>query len=368
MLGIVNRTRSARSTLLYSEEKVLQGRASCLSVENFLKSKEHLSIPEKVDRLQMLATLNNIAEKKIAHIFLTFDHRDQLTDKNIVEMAGRYMNAAGLGRQPYIVYRHHDTWHPHAHIVSTFVDASGKLIKTPLRLLKELKQLTSAWEEEYSLIKNRRVTELELNRGSSLHAQKVEHSHSALKKSISDVLDIVFEGYNYRNLHEYNALLRECNVIADTGNEGTRLNRNRGLVYGVLNENGERVSRGIRASDFYLKPTLLNLEKKFALNASLSERSRQRVETAVAWSLAGKAPAWTQFRDSLSKEGINIVVQEKEKGGAPEIYFIDHQEKAVFSGESLGSQYTLDALQQKLTQQIEQDDATIQRHHLRIHL
>jgi hypothetical protein len=35
------------------------------------------------------------------------------------------MAEMGYKEQPYIIYRHHDTAHPHIHIVSTCVDETG---------------------------------------------------------------------------------------------------------------------------------------------------------------------------------------------------------------------------------------------------
>jgi len=369
MLSKITRTKSARKTLLYSETKLTEGKASLLAAENFLKNKESLSFHEKLDRLQDLASLNDTAEKKIAHIFLTFHRQDQLSDKHIVELAKRYMDSAGMGRQPYLVYRHFDTWHPHAHIVSSFILPSGKLLDLKRDQLRELVQFTKTLEDEFSLVKNGHIHEEVIkNMFNEEHAQKIMYGQLDSMSAITSVLKVVLEKYKFHTLDEYNALLRECNLKAEKGNVGTRLYNNKGLAYVVLDEDGHRISRGIKASAFYLKPTLSNLEKKFTLNASSSDPSRQRIQTAIEWTLAGKAPDWKLFQDSLCKEGINVLVQEKEKGYSPEIYFIDHQEKAVFSGESLGSQYTLSALQQRFVQHVNQEEVDIQKHHLRLHL
>src|SRR6185503_20239621 len=170
MFAKINRTKSARKTLLYSERKLVEGKATCLAAENFLKNKEDMSFHDKLDRLQQLSSLHETAEKKIAHIFLTFHKNDQISDAHIVELGSRYMTAAGMGSQPYIVYRHFDAWHPHAHIVSTFVQPSGKLIDPRRASLIELNQLTREWEQEFSLIKNRRISDEEIKTFNQEHA------------------------------------------------------------------------------------------------------------------------------------------------------------------------------------------------------
>jgi hypothetical protein len=342
--------------------------ASCLVAENFLKSKDELTVPEKLDRMQMLASLNDNAEKRFAHIFLTFDRRDQLTDENIVDLAGRYMNAAGFGRQPYLIYRHFDTWHPHAHIVSTIVSPSGDLIDTSPKLLKELRQLSDKWEQEYSLVpyKGKHTTNVEGARRN--YAKRLDYGKSALKRSIYEITNTVFDHYKYKNLEEYNALLSEYNIRADRGNEGTKLHKNGGLVYAALDEEGTRISRGIKASSFSTKPTLANLERKFALNASYAESSQERVKFAVDWVLSDTKKDWNGFEDSLCQEGFNVVVQKKHGSSGSEIFFIDHGAKTIFSGQSLGEQYSLESIQQRLVKEVEHEDTLVERHHLRLRL
>jgi type IV secretory pathway VirD2 relaxase len=48
--------------------------------------------------------------------------------QDLVAIADQYMQGMGYGRQPYAVYQHHDTEHPHVHIVSVRVDEIGKKI------------------------------------------------------------------------------------------------------------------------------------------------------------------------------------------------------------------------------------------------
>jgi hypothetical protein len=40
------------------------------------------------------------------------------------------MNKIGFGKQPYLVYQHHDAGHPHIHIVTVKVRADGSRIDT----------------------------------------------------------------------------------------------------------------------------------------------------------------------------------------------------------------------------------------------
>ncbi|MGL1166852.1 hypothetical protein ACSTKZ_25270, partial [Vibrio parahaemolyticus] len=85
-------------------------------------------------------------------------------------------------------------------------------------------------------------------------------------RSISNVVGSVFSSYKFCSLPEFNAALKQFNVIADRGKEEGRIYKNRGLVYRVLDSDGNKMGVPIKASSIGCKPTLDNLEKKFTAN------------------------------------------------------------------------------------------------------
>ncbi len=74
--------------------------------------------------------LNPKITKPVAHISLDFSVQDKhrLTDQFMVAMAQEYMGKMGYQDTQYIIVRHHDTDHPHIHIVINRIDNSGKRI------------------------------------------------------------------------------------------------------------------------------------------------------------------------------------------------------------------------------------------------
>jgi hypothetical protein len=68
--------------------------------------------------------------KPVAHISLDFSvqDKDRLTDKVMAGMAMEYMQKMGYRNTQYIIARHHDTDHPHIHIVINRIDNEGKRI------------------------------------------------------------------------------------------------------------------------------------------------------------------------------------------------------------------------------------------------
>jgi hypothetical protein len=71
-------------------------------------------------------------------------------------------------------------------------------------------------------------------------------------------------------------------VIALRGAAHTAMFEKKGLMYALLDEKGVPIGVPIKASSFYAKPTLRNLEKKFEQNAvkrkPFKEDLRKRID------------------------------------------------------------------------------------------
>jgi hypothetical protein len=68
--------------------------------------------------------------KPVAHISLDFSIQDraQLTDKVMVGIALEYLDKMGYQNTQFIIARHHDTDHPHIHLVINRINNDGKRI------------------------------------------------------------------------------------------------------------------------------------------------------------------------------------------------------------------------------------------------
>jgi len=77
------------------------------------------------------------------------------------------------------------------------------------------------------------------------------------------------------------AVLKQYNVMADRGKEGSRIHSNSGLVYRVLDANGNKIGVPIKASAFYNKPSLKTLEPLYAKNEVLRQCYKIRVKNSI---------------------------------------------------------------------------------------
>lgn len=96
--------------------------------------------------------LNENISKPNLHISLNFHKKDILDNNEIFNIAKDYMKEMGYGDQPFAVYRHFDTGHPHIHIASTQIDINGNFIKDS-HLFRKSYRVSRELEEKYNITK-----------------------------------------------------------------------------------------------------------------------------------------------------------------------------------------------------------------------
>lgn len=354
-------------SLRYNEQKVTEGKAERIGAENFLKDHDRLTRDDIVDRFRQRSSFNERLHDHGVHFSLNFGKLEALGNEKMVQIANRYMTGMGFEDEPYLVYRHKDAGHTHLHIVATLVRADGSRIDLKPKDYTESCRLCKELEKEFSLERLVKLTVEDQQRFAVDHAQKVIYGEPGLKHAISDVLNTVVDHYKYTSLGEFNAILKQYNVTANPGQENSRLHKVGGLLYHALDDDGNRIGVPIKASLFLLKPTLNRLEQRFAQNEALRETSRERLYTAIEWALAGRDPHWEGFKESLEKEGIAVVINKKEDD-KERIFFVDHVDKCAFAGESLGADYSLDALRNRCVPEEDLTQQQLQEHQLNLHL
>jgi len=119
--------KSIRGAMTYNERKVEQNRAILLSAVNYPKDIHELSASERMFMLLHRAKLNDRVKTNCLHISLNFETNEKITSEKMQLIARDYMQQIGFGQQPYLIYRHEDSGHPHLHIVSRKVPRSFPL-------------------------------------------------------------------------------------------------------------------------------------------------------------------------------------------------------------------------------------------------
>lgn len=96
-------------------------------------------------------------KSSVKHVSLAFSPQDTIRfsddekgDTLMVEIAKKWMEQMGISNTQYIIARHHDTEHPHCHIVFNRIDNDGNLISDSNERIRNAK-VCRALTKEYKL-------------------------------------------------------------------------------------------------------------------------------------------------------------------------------------------------------------------------
>lgn len=348
MVAKITTSKLIEAALNYNEKKVQRGIAVCLHAANYLKEANALNFYQKLASFERLNSLNERATTKTLHVSLNFDPSEKFGEEKLLKIATEYMARIGFAQQPYLVYKHEDAGHPHIHIVSTTIKADGSRINTHNIGRNQSEKARKEIEQQFGLVKAERQQQLRSPGIKPVDLEKVIYGKSETKRGISNIVSAVMSCYKFSSLPEYNAALKQFNVVADRGKEEGRIYKNRGLVYRVLDERGNKVGVPIKASSIGCKPTLENLEKKFAVNEAAKEGLKPFVKAKLDECLA-KSPATVHgFIELLKQKNIYTLLRQNAEGRLYGITFVDNLKKCVFNGSELGKGYSVASIQSKI--------------------
>ncbi|RYJ44275.1 relaxase/mobilization nuclease domain-containing protein [Flavobacterium beibuense] len=348
MVAVIKVSGRMQRIINYNENKVKQGKAVCIAAVNYPLDAPFMTIAMKMKRLMLQMELNRNVMQNTLHISLNFDASENgLSTDKLKAIAGSYMEKLGFGNQPYLVYQHHDAGHPHIHLVTTNIESSGKRIDLHHLAIRKSEPARKEVETEFGLVKaqdKKRHTE----RLQAVSAKKITYGTTETKAAIQNVLDVVIDKYSYTSLAELNAVLGLYNVRADNGKENSSVNRHKGLLYHIIDKQGNATGVPIKASLFYSRPTLSRLSTKFISNKITAQPKKARIMNVIDKLSYGNTKAGFQdLENSLSKEGIALVKRVNEQGFIYGITYIDHSTGGVFNGSTLGKQYSAKAIQER---------------------
>jgi hypothetical protein len=349
MVAIIKTGYAIQKVFYYNENKVKENVAECIGAGNYPIDVDKMSLTVKLNRFLKLLELNENVKRNSVHISINFDPSENYSKEKLMAIADSYMEKIGFGAQPYLVYQHHDSGHAHIHLVSINVQRDGRRIDMQNIGKNRSEPARKEIEESFGLVKaqgNKNSPNFQIK---PITSEKIQYGRSESKKAITNVLGQILSSYKYTSLPQLNAVLKQYNVLADRGNEDSRMFKAKGLMYRILDENGKPIGVPIKASLFYNKPTLKFLEEKFASNTTNQVSDIRRVKNAIDMAFFKAQISLTELVQLLEKEGINTVFRKNAEGLLYGITYVDHTTKCVFNGSTLGKQYSAKAIQERCT-------------------
>jgi hypothetical protein len=361
MVAKVNSGKNILGLLNYNENKVKERVAKCIMENHFGCNVDRLSFTDKFKTFQGFIQRNSRTTTKAVHISLNFDPSERLQEDILKEIATKYMEKIGFGNQPYLVYQHFDAAHPHIHIVTTNIQKDGKRIKL-FRIGKyESEKARKSLESEYNLVRAQGRKSQQAENVDALQLQRGVYGKVETKRTIVNAVRYVTKKYRYTSIPELNAVLRQYNIMADLGKEGSQMNLKKGLLYRLLDNDGKKIGVAIKASSIYGKPTLPYLEKQFKLNETLRREHKGRLIECIDNIFGNKQSiSKTSFVQALSRDGIFVLFRQNEEGRIYGVTFVDNKTKVVFNGSDLGKTYGAKTITDRLTGLSKPDSVAIQ--------
>ncbi|MEJ7829111.1 MAG: hypothetical protein WKF91_12960 [Segetibacter sp.] len=146
-----------------------------------------------------------------------------------------------------------------------------------------------------------------------INVLKVQYGKYETRRAITNVLNAVLDTYKYASIAELNAILKQYNTLADRGTESSMVFKNDGLLYRLLDDNGQRVGVPVKASDIFGKPTLRYLQARFPQCDLARQKHKIRVKNAIDLSSLKNANQSIQgLCKSLEKDGVMAVIRQNE--------------------------------------------------------
>jgi hypothetical protein len=344
MVCKVRSGKNIKGALNYNENKVKEGVAECIGAANFVGEPQHLRFFDKLARFEQLVEKNTRAKTNCVHISLNFDVSEKLNQNKLNEIAADYMDKIGFGDQPYLVYQHNDAAHPHLHIVTTNIQEDGKRISIHNLGKNQSETARKEIEDKYGLVKAGSTHKQALH----TNLNKAVYGKSETKRTIDNIVGEVIKRYKFSSLTEFNAVLRQYNVMADRGKEGMLMYERNGLRFSLLDSKGNKVGVPIKASALYSKPTMKTLQSVFDTNSLLKESHKERLTKIIdSFFHATDKHTRANFCSYMKLYEINAMFREGKDGRVYGLTLVDNRKCTVFNGSDLGKGYSGQALMKR---------------------
>lgn len=342
MITRISSGSSPAGAIFYNEHKVGKGEADRLTIRNF----EGVRVPVHqltgnliADRLQDQAALNERIKQPTFHVSLALAKGEQVPAHDLVAIADQYMQGMGYGRQPYAVYQHHDTEHPHIHIVSVRIDAIGSKVSDKFERERSNK-LRQQIEKDFGL----QIAEQVDLRPERTLLQPIEYGKGDLKMDLSSVVQNVLREFTFSSFFQYNQLLKIYNVQAtEIPKEGQKP----GLKYAAVDGGGQQQGAAIKASSLAYRPTWEVVERRIGAGKKIKGDRIGRLRKAADCQLT-QSKGWDDFQQRLSRIGVETIPHLGKDGNLFGISFLDTRQRIIYTGSELGKSFTAGALKASL--------------------
>lgn len=342
MVVRISTGKSIVGVIRYNELKRESGKAELISSQGFLPGVENLNTFQLGKRFGELTALNSRTKTNALHISLNFAPGDRIDSGQMREIAHKYLEKIEFGEQPCLVYRHLEAGHAHLHIVTTNIDRAGKRIETHNLGRNQSETARKELEVSYHLVPAEKQNYI----GPDLKTlESLSYGDQPTKAGINAVLNHVLHGYAFTSLGEFNTILKAFGVTAYRGEQDSIRFKKGGLVFHLLDASGNRTGVPIKASSFYLKPTLKRLEKRYENGEKKKADCLPEIRTKLKeFNSKDSSVSLKEWERNLKKQGITLGLNYTKNGQLFGVTYVDHTLRVGVKGSDLGKEFGAHAI------------------------
>lgn len=330
MIPSLSKGDSPKGLIKYHESKVLKDDARYIGFNNLL------SIDAAEGTFKMLCDKNGNISEPTFHVSLNLVPGESVSDDVFMDIANDYMQEMGYREQPYFVVRHLDKEHEHVHIISCRINWNGKVISNSNDMYKSMKT-AKYLEIKYDL----QIVNHEVNKDKKevhkIDTERIKNNKGLTKNHISMVTRHLLKEYNFIELKQFEKELNKYNIAVELYQGENKYGKfHEGLIYYLVNEKGERLTKGIAASSIVHKPTLKRLNELFDKGRKIKDDGLRNVKLKLSKVIDGYLfIAHRSIEDIFKRKGFEINY-ERNSSGIYGISFFDRSNKITYKGSEIG--------------------------------
>lgn len=336
MVAKISSGKSVFGVLNYNKIKVDKEEAKVLhSQKMFISSDGSVSLRDCMDSFYSYLMANKKTENVAFHASINPDSKDQLSDEQLSSLCQEYMEQMGYGNQPYVVFLHQDIQRKHAHIVSLRIDENGKKISDQF---EKKRSMTICRELE---IKHNLHPANKKQRSEEPPTKKIDYKTGDIKYQIGNIAKSIMDNYHFQSFGEYRTLLEMFNLTVEEVKGDHKNKSYQGLIYSVIDENGEKMSCPLKASLFGKSIGYQALQQKFEKSKFVIEQSniKNSLRSVITKEMQ-QTNNHEDFKQRLLQSGIGCVFRKNEQGRIYGVSFIDYQNKTILNGSRIGKEFS----------------------------
>lgn len=146
-MAVVKILKSSKSfaAVGYNDERCKKGEAVLVKSVNFSLSSSFISA---VDYLKIWGDNNKRIKNRQFHAIISLE-KDEISKDELIDLGERWLREMGYGDNPYLIYYHTNTEHPHIHLVTSRVDKNGMKISDKFEKERAVQNLRKVENKSY---------------------------------------------------------------------------------------------------------------------------------------------------------------------------------------------------------------------------